>query len=321
MGGFARCCCCPTCEGFSAASASFSWLGNSFSHSLNDIDEISCSSILCVADANWTEWHDEAEVTPWLIKEQVGAAGCYLICNGYGPYTTQDMGIEQQFILRFRMWYKRRWSTQLFIEKCDGGVRFRLAAKLIYLWPWNSTLTNRNRYRIREQACNPASPVVTGAWVEFGTDDGCEPGFPPGNYAALYGCEPETWTVGNCAACNDTTIVTIQEYRPCANFETSRTVGITSQCNACPDLLIPNKNRTPLILGEWEYLSECYACEDVPSAFDLTIPGCTSPITFQAYGNPLSNNYISAVTTCAWMDSFPTSPTVSIPCTISLTLT
>lgn len=318
MGGIARCCCCPTCAEFSTSSASFTWLDKSFTHDLSEIDQISCSSIVCVSDPSWTEWHDEAEVTPWGFGgENVGSVGCDFLCNSYGAYVTQELQIQEQWILRFKTWMKRRWSTQLFVEKCETGVRFKVIARLIYLWPFNATLTIRDRYRINEQQCNPASPVVTGAWVEYGTDDGCEPGFPPGSYPELYGCAAETWTEGNCDACDESETVTINLRFNCTDVPTSRTVGVESSCNNCPDLLIPNRNRTPLILGEWEYFSECYECGYFPTTFDLEIPGCTGPINFNAYGNPFSSNY---VVPCDFANSFPASPVVSIPCTISLTL-
>jgi hypothetical protein len=309
-------CDCPSCPELESASLSATWLGNSFVHPFSELDEF-CTSTKCISDLYWAEWHDEAEITPWSLNEIVGSIGCDILCSGYGTYLTQQMRIEQQFILRYKMWYKRRWVTQLIVEECSGGIVFRLKAKLLYMWPWNATLTQRNRYRIDEQQCNPASPATTGTWVELGTDDGCEPGFPPGNYPGIYNCISESWEEDDCDKCDNTTNITINNWISCTNFPVTRTLRVNSSCNNCPDLLFPNRNRTPQIIGEWEYVSDCYSCGTIPSSILMTIADCYAPINFRAYGDPLSNNYIYP---CDWLEEFPESPTVVIPCSLTATI-
>lgn len=321
MGKKAKCCCnclCPTA--FDIAEGQFNWLGNSFdveftagSPGISNCDRAAPG---CATDASWILWHDETAVSSWQPRPAQGRNDCFCA----GTYTNTVIQVDDQTIRRFKIWYKRRWSAQLIIEQCGGSqARLKVIAAIQYAWLWNSTTKNRNRYTITRVSC-PATIRITDPTVEFGDDTGHDPGFPPfdSSFSDFFACEPLEWEESN--TCNDgddiTPISITSRFSVCIPETRVFNLGVDTSCNNCASILNPNGgDRSIVSSASFIYLSDCFDCSSIPDEISLSIPGATVDPVFTVYGSAFGSGL------CDWLSSFPASPQVTIPRTLSVTLT
>ena len=320
MGAIGNCCCnclCP--EAFEFESASVNWLSKNLSVDFPvgspGVDVCDRTAAVCDVDSSWALWHDETVLGPWSIGATLGSGSC----NCAGTYSTQTIRIDTQIIFRFKMWYKRRWVITASLQHCGNGQsKVRIIAGLQYLWLWNSTTKQRRRYTITTRSC-PSNTLVTDPEVVVGSDDGHEPGFPPltDAFNQQSQCSEVNWTEDQ--TCNDgdtsETISITSRFVSCIEETRSYDVGVDTACSNCASILNPNGGARAVVSGAfYTYDSECFPCNEIPEEVEVSIPGATVDPTWTVYGSAFTLGL------CDWLTSFPASPVITIPRTLSVTL-